>query len=163
MMGILVRRDRRERLDADAITGEPAPARGRRRDHRHLTGGMEALLRNPGERRKLVADAALMPSAVEEMLRWVTPIQNMNRTATRDVELGGERIREGDKLLLLYPSANRDERAFERALHVDRAEQASPSADAAQGDLAPRAGDVRGPVEHLPDLGWRPTRRSRSS
>jgi cytochrome P450 family 142 subfamily A polypeptide 1 len=63
-----------------------------------------------------------MPTAVEEMLRWVTPIQNMNRTATRDAELRGARIRAGDKLLLLYPSANRDERAFARAdeLHVDR-------------------------------------------
>lgn len=87
-----------------------------------ITGGMEALVRNPDERRKLAANPALVPNAVEEMLRWVTPIQNMNRTATRDVELGGARVREGDKLLLLYPSANRDERAFPRAdeFHVDR-------------------------------------------
>jgi cytochrome P450 family 142 subfamily A polypeptide 1 len=50
--------------------------------------------------------------AVEEMLRWVSPIKNMARTATADVELGGERIPQGDKLLLLYPSANRDEDVF---------------------------------------------------
>jgi cytochrome P450 family 142 subfamily A polypeptide 1 len=87
-----------------------------------ITGGMEALLRNPDERRKLAANPALVPLAVEEMLRWVSPIKNMNRTATRDVELGGERIRAGDKLLLLYPSANRDERAFPEAhrFRVDR-------------------------------------------
>jgi cytochrome P450 family 142 subfamily A polypeptide 1 len=87
-----------------------------------ITGGMEALVRNPDERRKLVANPALLPLAVEEMLRWVSPIKNMNRTATRDVEVAGARVREGDKLLLLYPSANRDERAFPRAgeFHVDR-------------------------------------------
>jgi cytochrome P450 family 142 subfamily A polypeptide 1 len=87
-----------------------------------ITGGMEALIRNPDERRKLHQDPALIPSAVEEMLRWVTPIQNMNRTATRDVDLGGERVRAGEKVLLLYPSANRDERVFARAheFHVGR-------------------------------------------
>lgn len=79
-----------------------------------ISGGMEQLIRNPAERRKLVSDPAKIPAAVEEMLRWVTPIQNMNRTATRTVELRGQTIREGDKVLLLYPSANRDERVFDR-------------------------------------------------
>ncbi|MBM4247085.1 MAG: cytochrome P450 [Deltaproteobacteria bacterium] len=78
-----------------------------------LTGGMEALLRNPGERRKILADPNKLPLAIEEMLRWVTPIKNMARTATRDVELCGETLRAGDKLLLLYHSANRDERVFD--------------------------------------------------
>jgi cytochrome P450 family 142 subfamily A polypeptide 1 len=87
-----------------------------------ITGGMEALVRNPDQRRKLAADPRLLPLAVEEMLRWVSPIKSMNRTATREVALGGARVRAGDKLLLLYPSANRDERAFPRAdeFHVDR-------------------------------------------
>jgi cytochrome P450 family 142 subfamily A polypeptide 1 len=87
-----------------------------------ITGGMEALVRNPDQRRKLAANPGLVPLAVEEMLRWVSPIKNMNRTATRDVALAGERIREGDKVLLLYPAANRDERAFPRAdeFRVDR-------------------------------------------
>jgi cytochrome P450 family 142 subfamily A polypeptide 1 len=49
------------------------------------------------------------------MLRWVSPIKNMTRTATRDVQLEGEVIREGQELLLLYPSANRDESVFENA------------------------------------------------
>jgi cytochrome P450 family 142 subfamily A polypeptide 1 len=87
-----------------------------------ITGGMEALLRHPDERRKLHQNPGLVPIAVEEMLRWVSPIQNMNRTATRDVELAGAEIRAGEKVLLLYPAANRDERAFPRAgeFHVDR-------------------------------------------
>ena len=77
-----------------------------------ISGGMAALLARPAEWRKLCDDPARIPTAVEEMLRWVTPIQNMARTATRDVELRGETIHEGDKLLLLYPSANRDARVF---------------------------------------------------
>jgi cytochrome P450 family 142 subfamily A polypeptide 1 len=87
-----------------------------------ISGGMEQLIRNPAERRKLVGDPTKVPTAVEEMLRWVTPIQNMNRTATRTVELRGQTIREGDKVLLLYPSANRDERVFDRPFdfNVDR-------------------------------------------
>jgi cytochrome P450 family 142 subfamily A polypeptide 1 len=80
-----------------------------------ISGGMEQLIRHPDQRRRLAADPGKIPTAVEEMLRWVTPIQNMNRTATADVELCGERIRAGDKLLLLYPSANRDEREFPNA------------------------------------------------
>ena len=51
---------------------------------------------------------------MEEMLRWVSPIKNMARQMTRDVELGGETLHKGEKLLLLYPSANRDERVFDR-------------------------------------------------
>ena len=79
-----------------------------------ISGGMEQLIRNPQERRKLIDDPSKIPTAVEEMLRWVTPIQNMNRTATRTAELREQTIREGDKVLLLYPSANRDERVFTR-------------------------------------------------
>lgn len=79
-----------------------------------ISGGMEQLLRHPGQHRALAGDRSLLPTAVEEMLRWVSPIKNMNRTATRDVELHGEVIRAGDHVLLLYPSANRDERVFDR-------------------------------------------------
>jgi cytochrome P450 family 142 subfamily A polypeptide 1 len=77
-----------------------------------ITEGMEALIRFPAQRDVLLRDPRKIPVAVEEMLRWVTPIKNMNRTATRDSLLRGQKIREGDKLLLLYPSANRDERVF---------------------------------------------------
>jgi cytochrome P450 family 142 subfamily A polypeptide 1 len=53
------------------------------------------------------------------MLRWVSPIKNMNRTATRDVELRGQKVGRGERLLLLYHSANRDERVFERPERFD--------------------------------------------
>jgi len=78
-----------------------------------ITEGTEALIRHPAERQKLLGDPSAIPVAVEEMLRWVSPIKNMNRTATRDVELRGQKIREGDRLLLLYQAANRDEHAFD--------------------------------------------------
>ena len=77
-----------------------------------ITGGAYELLRDKSRMEALRADPSRIPVAVEEMLRWVTPIQNMARTATRDVELRGQRIRAGEKLLLLYPSANRDESVF---------------------------------------------------
>ena len=77
-----------------------------------ISGGMYELLRHPDQLKSLVADRALLPAAVEEMLRWVSPIKNMARTMTRDVELHGETLREGQKLLLLYPSANRDAAVF---------------------------------------------------
>jgi cholest-4-en-3-one 26-monooxygenase len=77
-----------------------------------ISGGMEALLRHPDQLAEVRADPSLIPGAVEEMLRWTTPIRNMNRTATRDVEVNGQQIREGDRILLLYPSANRDPAVF---------------------------------------------------
>ncbi len=84
-----------------------------------LSGGTYELLRDQGQRRKLALDPRKIPSAVEEMLRWVSPIQNMARTATRDVALRGERIREGEKVLLLYPSANRDAAVFPDPFRFD--------------------------------------------
>ncbi|MFN8603155.1 MAG: cytochrome P450 [Candidatus Binatia bacterium] len=85
-----------------------------------LTGGMYQLLLHPEQRAALAADpAGLLPTAIEEMLRWVSPIQNMARTASRDVELRGETIREGDKLILLYPSANRDAKVFADPFRFD--------------------------------------------
>src|SRR5881409_2903989 len=65
----------------------------------------------------LLADPSLMPTAVEEMLRWVSPVMYFRRTATRDAELRGQAIREGDKLTVWYGSANRDEEVFP---HADR-------------------------------------------
>ncbi len=80
---------------------------------RHVTsGGTEQLLRHPAQRARLVADPTLLPTAIEEMLRWVSPIKNMHRTVTRDVELGGASLRAGDKALLLYESANYDDAQF---------------------------------------------------
>jgi cytochrome P450 family 142 subfamily A polypeptide 1 len=84
-----------------------------------ITGGMYELLRHPAQRAALAADRTLLPSAVEEMLRWVTPIKNMARTVTRDVELRGQRLAAGQKLVLLYPSANRDEEVFPEPMRFD--------------------------------------------
>jgi len=67
----------------------------------------------------LVADPSKIDAAVEEMLRWVSPIKNMARVATRDVEMHGQTIEEGQKLLLLYPSANRDETVFDDPFTFD--------------------------------------------
>jgi cytochrome P450 family 142 subfamily A polypeptide 1 len=75
---------------------------------------MLALMEHPEERAKLLASPALLPVAVEEFLRWVTPIMNFKRTATRDHELRGQTIRAGQQLLMLYGSANRDEAVFPR-------------------------------------------------
>jgi cytochrome P450 family 142 subfamily A polypeptide 1 len=78
-----------------------------------ISGGMAQLLAHPDQHQKLVADRTLLGSAVEEMLRWVTPIKNMARTVTRDVEVEGQLMEAGEKLLLLYHSANRDEDVFD--------------------------------------------------
>jgi cytochrome P450 family 142 subfamily A polypeptide 1 len=77
-----------------------------------MTEGALTLMQHADQRQKLIEDPSGLTIAVEELLRWVSPIKNMSRTATRDTELRGEKIREGDKLLLLYPSANRDALAF---------------------------------------------------
>jgi len=77
-----------------------------------LSHGMLALATHPGERERLARDPSLIPGAVEEMLRWGAPIGSFMRTATRDTTLRGMPIREGDRLLLLYASANRDEEVF---------------------------------------------------
>jgi cytochrome P450 family 142 subfamily A polypeptide 1 len=125
MMSVLVHAEiEGQRLDDESLLQEGLLILvGGDETTRHvITGGMEALIRHPDERRKLQENPRLLPLAVEEMLRWVSPIKNMNRTATRDVSVGGAEIHSGDKVLLLYPSANRDERAFARAgeFHVDR-------------------------------------------
>jgi cholest-4-en-3-one 26-monooxygenase len=78
-----------------------------------MSGGVYQLLQDREQWERLHADRSLMPSAVEEMLRWVTPIRNMARQATEDVALRGKSIEKGQKLLLLYPSANRDEEVFD--------------------------------------------------
>jgi cytochrome P450 len=72
-----------------------------------------ALFDHPDERRRLQDDLdGMLPSAVDEMLRWVSPVVYMRRTATQDCELAGVPIATGDKVVMYYGSANRDERAF---------------------------------------------------
>jgi cytochrome P450 len=78
-----------------------------------MTGGLIAALENPGEIAKVRADAGLLPSLVSETIRWQTPVIHMRRTATRDVELAGRTIRQGDKVVMWYVSGNRDEAAID--------------------------------------------------
>ncbi len=77
-----------------------------------ISGGTLALMQHPEQRKRLIHDPSLIPSAVEEILRWVTPVIHFRRTATRDVELRGQTIKENDKLAIFYSSANRDEDVF---------------------------------------------------
>ncbi len=77
-----------------------------------LPGACIALLEHPDAQRELRADPALLPGAVEEMLRWWTPVMTFRRTAADDCELGGQRIRAGDKVVVSFTSANRDEAVF---------------------------------------------------
>jgi cytochrome P450 len=77
-----------------------------------ISHGMLALMENPEQMRALAEDPSLVPGAVEEILRWATPVLHFRRTATRDVEMRGQTIREGDKVVTWYISANRDEEVF---------------------------------------------------
>jgi cytochrome P450 len=77
-----------------------------------LPGGLFALMSHVDEYRRLRADRSLLGKAVDEMLRWWSPVMRFRRTATVDTELGGTRIRAGDKVVVWFSAANRDERAF---------------------------------------------------
>jgi cytochrome P450 len=84
-----------------------------------LPGACIALLEHPEAQQELRADPALMPRAVDEMLRWWTPVMTFRRTAAADCELAGQRIREGDKVVVSFASANRDEAVFADAGRFD--------------------------------------------
>jgi cholest-4-en-3-one 26-monooxygenase len=77
-----------------------------------ISHGMLALIEHPDQRQKLLDDPALLPSGVEEMLRWGSPVMHFRRTAMADTELRGQPIAEGDKVVVWYISANRDEEKF---------------------------------------------------
>jgi cytochrome P450 len=78
-----------------------------------MTGGLLALSEHPGEYRKLRDDPALIPGMVSEIIRYVTPVIHMRRTAKEDSELGGKEIRKGDKVVMWYVSGNRDPEAID--------------------------------------------------
>jgi cholest-4-en-3-one 26-monooxygenase len=78
-----------------------------------IAGGLEQLMLHPEQRDFLIANPGAIPVAVEEMIRWVTPFVNMVRTATRDVEMHGKTIKQGQQVVMLYPAATRDPRAYE--------------------------------------------------
>jgi cholest-4-en-3-one 26-monooxygenase len=84
-----------------------------------IAGGVVALLQHPDQLSLLCANPDLVDTATEEILRWVSPVIQFARTATDDVVLGGQRIRSGDTVGIFYPSANRDERAFDDPYRFD--------------------------------------------
>jgi cytochrome P450 family 142 subfamily A polypeptide 1 len=91
-----------------------------------ISGGFEELLAHPDQLASLAAGPDRMPGAVEEMLRWVSPIKNMARVATRGIELEGAAIAAGQELILLYPSANRDAAVFDDPDTFDIARSPNP-------------------------------------
>jgi cytochrome P450 len=77
-----------------------------------ISGGLLALCEHPRERARLQADMSLLDAAVDEILRWTSPLHHMSRRAIADVEIRGQMIRAGESVLMWYPSANRDEDIF---------------------------------------------------
>ena len=84
-----------------------------------ISHGMHALIEHPEQRQRLLDDPSLLPTGIEEMLRWATPVMSFRRTATHDTEIAGQAIAEGDKVVIWYISANRDESVFEEPFRFD--------------------------------------------
>ncbi len=84
-----------------------------------ISGGLHALIENPGELTRLREDLDLMPTAVEEMIRWTTPVKEFMRTATEDTTVRGVPIAKGESVYLAYVSGNRDEEVFEEPFRFD--------------------------------------------
>lgn len=113
------------------VTGEPLPPfelmsyfalliiAGNETTRNATTGGLHALIDHPDQWERLKRDPSLVSGAVEEIIRWTSPVIQFTRIATADAELHGRKIREGDMLTLFYPSANRDEDVFERPFTFD--------------------------------------------
>ena len=91
-----------------------------------IAGGMLAFFEYPDQWERLKDDPSLMPKAVEELLRWISPIMYFRRTASKDNVIHGQQIKEGDKVTLWYGSANRDPDAFENANTFDIGRDPNP-------------------------------------
>jgi cytochrome P450 family 142 subfamily A polypeptide 1 len=78
-----------------------------------LSGGTRQLLLHPDQHRRLAHDLGMLPNAIEEMLRWTAPVKNMARTITADTEFHGTQLHQGEKMILLFESANFDEKVFD--------------------------------------------------
>jgi cytochrome P450 family 142 subfamily A polypeptide 1 len=117
-----------ERLDDESIVQETLLILiGGDETTRHVIScGMLALLDNPDQRALLAGSPAAIETGVEELLRWVSPIKNMSRTAMRDVEVRGQQLHAGDQLILLYPSANRDDEVFDEPDRLDVTREPNP-------------------------------------
>jgi cytochrome P450 len=84
-----------------------------------ISSSMLGLMEQPDQLRLLQEQPDLIPNAVEELLRWASPVYHFRRTATRDVELGGKEIKEGDKVVMWFPSGNRDDEVFPDPYKLD--------------------------------------------
>ena len=84
-----------------------------------ISGGLIALTDFPAERQRLIDHPELLSSGAQEIVRWVSPVMHMRRTALVDAEMRGKTIRAGDKIILWYPSANRDEEVFDNPFRFD--------------------------------------------
>ncbi len=91
-----------------------------------LAGGIRALVERPDQFEKLRRDRSLIPSAVEEILRWASSVNYMKRTAARDVEVNGTKISEGEALVMFYASANRYEDVFDDPFTFDIERKPNP-------------------------------------
>jgi cytochrome P450 len=84
-----------------------------------IAGGLQALIENPDQRKRLSDNLDLMPLATEEMIRWVTPVKEFMRTATADTSIRGVPIAQGESVYLAYVSGNRDEEVFDDPFRFD--------------------------------------------
>jgi len=91
-----------------------------------ISHGLAAFARHPDQWEAMAADPELVPGAVDEVLRWVTPLNNMFRRAAVDDRIGEQSVRRGDRVMLLYPSANRDEAVFSHPDRFDITRQPNP-------------------------------------
>ncbi len=98
-----------------------------------VAGGLLALAEHPDQLRALRGDFELLPTAVEEIIRWTSPSPSKRRTATRDVTLGGHRIQAGQKVQIWEGSANRDDTVFQRAAQFDITRKPNPHLGFGQG------------------------------
>jgi cholest-4-en-3-one 26-monooxygenase len=91
-----------------------------------IAGGMRALCENPEQAERLTADSELFKTGVDEMLRYVSPVNYFRRTATQDFEMRGKKVKAGEKVLLWYTSGNRDEEVFENSMKFDVSRNPNP-------------------------------------
>ena len=118
-----------ERLDDESIVQEMLLILiGGDETSRHvLSGGMLELLHDPEQMALMRRSDVDLALAADEMIRWASPVQNMARTATRDVEVRGQQVHEGDQVMLFYPSANRDEDVFDDPHRFDVRRNPNPA------------------------------------
>lgn len=110
-----------ENLSPNAIVHETGLfiAGGAETTRTAISHGLRVFVDHPDQWEAMAADPTLVPGAVEEVLRWVTPLNNFFRRAIVDAEIAGQPIARGDRVILLYPSANRDETVFDRPFEFD--------------------------------------------